>query len=97
MQQIKDVIASVIMDFQSPEKQNRQKLTQKWAEIAGPLISKHTRPSLTKDGRLYVWVDNATLAFELSQKYRQSLLKRIQALLGESEVKTLQFRVGQLR
>jgi predicted nucleic acid-binding Zn ribbon protein len=97
MQSIKDLLPAVFEALKTPEMQGRTKLTAHWAEIAGPRIAAHTRPSLSKDGKLFVWVDQSTLAFELSQKYGPSLLKRAQALLGEEMVKSIGFRVGQLR
>ena len=97
MQSIRDLIPSVFEALQSPVLQQRSKLTMLWAQVAGASIAEHTRPSLTKDGKLFVWVDQSTLAFELNQRYAQSLLKRAQALLGEESVKSISFRVGQLR
>ena len=97
MQSIKDLLPGVFQALTAPELQQRSRLTSHWEQIAGPRIAAHTRPSLTNDGKLFIWVDQSTLAFELSQKYSQSLLKRTQALLGEDAVKSIGFRVGQLR
>ena len=97
MQSIKELLPAVFEALQAPALQTRSQLTLRWAQIAGEKIAAHTRPSLSKDGKLFVWVDQSTLAFELSQKYRQSLLKRTQALIGEDAVKSISFRVGQLR
>ncbi|MBN1689319.1 MAG: DUF721 domain-containing protein [Candidatus Omnitrophica bacterium] len=85
------------MKLQDPEAQRRQKLILEWPSIAGPKIAPHTKPSLGKNGSLYVWVDQSTLAFELNQRYRQNLLKRTQAVLGEENVNKIYFRVGQIR
>ena len=97
MQQIKELIPAVFQALQAPAMQGRSRLVSHWAEITGPRIAAHTRPSLSESGKLFVWVDQSTLASELHQKYRQSILKRTQALLGEEQVKTICFRVGQLR
>ena len=97
MQTLKEIIPGVLSGFQTPENLKRNRLTEHWPAIAGPRIAPHTKPALLRDGRLIVWVDESTLAFELSQKYRQSLLKRTQALMGEENIKSVLFRVGQLR
>ena len=97
MESLKDLVAGVLTELQTPEKTVRQKLIQQWASIAGPKIAQHTRPSLAKDGRLFVWVEQSALAYELSQRYRQTFLKRVQAALGEDVVKAISFRVGELR
>jgi len=94
---IKKIISNVIIELQSPEKKKRQDLLELWPSIAGPKISSQTKPVLGREGRLTVWVSQSVLAFELKQKYQQSLLKRAQAALGEKTVTAIYFRVGQIR
>lgn len=97
MKSIRDLIPGVMKNLQTPENTKKQKLIDSWRKIAGPNIAPHTKPSLTSDGTLFVWVNQASLACELSQKYSSSLLKRTQAVLGEENVKKIHIRVGQLR
>ncbi len=97
MQSIKDLLPGVIAELQTPEKHNRGRLVNEWPSIAGPKIAAHTKPTLSKKGELSVWVDQAALAYELSQKHKPSVLKRAQAALGETVVKSVRFYVGQLR
>lgn len=97
MDQIKDLLAGVMRELQDPEKKKRTKLVNSWASIAGPKLAPHTKPTLSERGDLYVWVDQSSLAFEINQKYRGSLLKRAQAVLGDDAVKTIRIKVGQLR
>ena len=97
MQPIKDVVASVLQGLHSPEKIQQTRLASEWPQIIGGKIAAHTRPMLGRNETLWVWVDQSTLAFEISQKYRETLLKRAQASLGEEAVKAIRIRVGQLR
>lgn len=97
IQAIGELLPSVLASLQSPELALRSRLTAEWPAIAGEKIAAHTRPTLNNSGELWVWVDQSTLAFELNQRYKGSLLKRTQAVLGEGAVKTVRFRVGQLR
>jgi len=97
MDSIRDLLPGVLKSLQTPESSKRQKLVDSWRAIAGPMIAPHTKPSLTPDGKLFVWVDQASLAFEINQKYASSLLKRTQAVLGEENAKKIFIRVGQLR
>ena len=92
-----DILPGVLRDLQSPAKKDAGRITEKWDSIAGPRVAPHTRPFLTKNGNVIVWVDRSALAFELSQRFRSSLLKRIQAVLGEEKVKAIYFKVGQIR
>ena len=97
MLSIKEVLSGVLQELQSPKKAKHRKLLEMWPAIAGAKFSKHTKPFLTKQKRLNVWVDQSALAFELRQRYQQTLLKRTQAVLGEEEVTEIRFFVGQLR
>ncbi len=97
MQQIKDVLSGIFQELRSPQKTVRQTLLAKWPEIAGARIAKDTKPVLMDDGRLIVWVSQSVLAFEIRQRYQPGLLKRAQAALGESTVKSIRIYVGQIR
>ncbi len=97
MQSIGDLIPGVLAGLNTPETLAKSKLLNQWPSIAGPQIAPHTKPSLGSKQTLFVWVDQPALAFELNQKYRQSILKRVQAVLGEEAVAQVRFLVGQLR
>ena len=97
MEAIKDVISHIFSELQTPKKLRNRVLFEQWPSIAGPKIAPHTKPALGQNGQLIVWVDQSVLAFELRQRYQQSLLKRTQAALGEDVVRTVRFLVGQLR
>lgn len=97
MNSIKDCLPHVLQNLKTPEKTRRQALLEAWPAIAGKQFAPHTKPSLTEDGKLFVWVDRSVLAFELNQRYKQSILKRAQAVVGENEIHQIFFRVGQIR
>ena len=97
MQAVKEILPAILRDLQTPEKLKQGRLADAWPRITGPQIASHTKPVFGRNGELCVWVDQSVLAFELNQKYRQVLLKRLQAAVGEETVKTIRFRVGELR
>jgi hypothetical protein len=94
MDDIRSILPKVIRGFEDPEKQKRNLLVDSWASIAGEKLTKQTRPQLSSKGILYVHVSDSVLAFEISQRYRQSLLKRAQAILGEETVKEVRVLGG---
>ena len=94
MDEIRAILPSVIKGFEDPEKQKRSLLVDSWAGIVGEKLVKQTRPQLSSKGILYVHVKESALAFEISQRHRQSLLKRAQAALGEGAVKEVRVLVG---
>ena len=94
---LKDILPFVLADLESPKKAVRSRLAEAWPSLAGPQVAAHTRPVLSDAGELKVWVDQASLAYELNQRHKRALLKRIQAALGEEAVKSIRFLVSQLR
>ena len=94
MDDIRSILPKVIQGFENPEKQKRSLLVDSWASIAGEKLKKQTRPQLSSKGILYVHVTEPSLAFEISKRYRSSLLKRAQAALGEGTVKEVRVLVG---
>lgn len=94
---IREILPGVLSNLKTPIGSVRGQLVDQWPSIVSPKIAMHTRPTLAPSGELCVWVDQATLAFELNQKYRTTILKRTQAALGEDAVKSIRFRIGQLR
>lgn len=97
MQAVGEILPSILTALKHRAASTQNRLAFKWEEIVGPKIASHTRSSLTKSGELIVWVDQSALAFELRQKYSEVLLGRVRAAIGEQAVKSLRFRVGQIR
>ena len=94
MDDIRAILPSVIRGFEDPEKKTRSLLITLWPSIAGEKLAKRTKPQLSSKGILYIHADESVLAYEISQKYRQSFLKRAQAALGEEVVKEVRVLVG---
>ena len=94
---LKDVIPTVLKQLESPESLRRQSLVNRWSEIVGPKIAQHTKPLLGRDAELLIWTDQSSLAYELNQRYRPTILKRVHVLLGENAVRRVRIRVGELR
>ena len=94
MDRIKTILPSVLRGLENPDKQTRSKLVAEWPSIIGAKLAPHTKPQLSQRGVLYVHTDESVLAFEINQKYRQALLKRAQAALGEDKVKDVRVLVG---
>jgi len=97
METLKDVLPTVLSRLQDPETLKKNQLFNQWPDVVGQKIAAHSKPSISKAGHLFVWVDQSALAFELNQKYRPTILKRAQAIMGSGAIKAVHVRVGQLR
>ena len=94
---LKPILNSLFTSLANPELLKKTALVNFWPKIAGSYFSEHTKPRFAPDGKITVWVDDSTIAFELSQRYKPALLKRLKNQFGEEEVKDLRFFVGQIR
>ncbi len=97
MRPLLPILTSVLEELTKGGNPQRFNLTNQWTSIMGEKFGRHTKPSLGNGGALCVWVDDSVLAYELSQKYRGTILRRLEAALGKDTIKRLVFRVGQLR
>ncbi len=94
---LKSVLNSIFLNLTTnPDFQKKSALIECWPKIAGQ-FSKNTKPVFSDDGKITVWVNDSTLAFELSRRYKPVLLKRLKNQFGEDEVKDLRFLVGEIR
>ncbi|PIQ85984.1 MAG: hypothetical protein COV74_06525 [Candidatus Omnitrophica bacterium CG11_big_fil_rev_8_21_14_0_20_45_26] len=75
--------------------QQKSKLVDRWQALVGPKIGAETTPKFGRQS-VIVWTGNAALASELTHKYGQAILKRLQNEFGE-DIKKIWFRVGDPR
>lgn len=95
-QPLKPVLDQLLSKLKDPLHQKRAALVESWPQVIGNRFAKHTKPRLSADGKLTVWVDDSTLAFELSQRYKPVLLKRLGNQLGGEWIKEIRFFVGDI-
>lgn len=91
---LQSIIQSLLEDLTHGVKEKHSTLQSEWPSIVGSAFSQHTRPALERGGTLRVWVDDSSLASELSQRYSGTILKRAENILGEGIIKKIKFRVG---
>ncbi|MBI4357668.1 MAG: DUF721 domain-containing protein [Candidatus Omnitrophica bacterium] len=94
---LKPILESLFARLSEPWQQRRSALVNLWPRLVGSDFAKHTKPRFAADGSVTVWVDDSTLAFELSRRYKPVLLKRLRGQFGEAQVKDVKFFVGELR
>ena len=90
------ILDNLLTRLKDPEQSRKTALMDLWPKIAGP-FSERTKARFTSGGEVVVWVNDSTLAFELSQRYKPALLKRLRNQFGENEIKDIRFFVGEIR
>lgn len=73
-----------------------QETTVAWERAVGEEQARHSEPYALRGKILFVRVDDSTRAFDLSRKYKRSLIKRMQNEIGRDRLEDIVFRVGQL-
>ncbi len=66
-----------------------------WKEIAGEPVSLHSRPHAIRNRILFVEVSHSTWMQQL-QFLKPTLLKKINAYLGEPLIEDIRFRIGKI-
>lgn len=90
------ILDGLLARLRTQEQNKKAVLMKLWPKIAGR-FSEHTKPRFGSNGRVIVWVDDSTLAFELSRRHKPALLKRLVNQFGENAVKDIRFLVGEPR
>ena len=91
MDNIKNIIQSVIKDIPVKGAENKASIEDLWREAAGEINSKNTRLSSLDNGVLTVFVDSSSRIYALSA-IQAKILKHIQT--DFPEVKDIKFRIG---
>ena len=74
--------------------QERMRLEQVWAEVAGEKIARQTRAGAIKRGVLEIEVGNGALMQELAGFHKRRLLDALKRKLKGVVLKDLRFRAG---
>jgi predicted nucleic acid-binding Zn ribbon protein len=75
-------------------RQDRLRLEQAWAEVAGKEVARQTRPGAMRRGILEIEVGNAALLQELAGFHKRHLLEGLKQILTGVPLKDLRFRAG---
>ncbi len=96
MEHIKDILTEVIQKLEKREKTDSGKIINIWRRIVGEKIASHTKPYKFVKNTLYVYVDESTWVYELSQKYKNNLIVRLNNEIDKQKIRDIYFRVGNI-
>jgi hypothetical protein len=66
-----------------------------WKEIVGEVVAGQTRPRAVRNKMLFIDVSHSTWVHQL-QFLKPTLLKKINAFLGEPEIQDIRFKLGKI-
>ncbi|MBM3251322.1 MAG: DUF721 domain-containing protein [Candidatus Omnitrophica bacterium] len=93
MEQIKDVVSSVIKKLASSASGPGQLIGQAWQEAAGKKFIKHAAIENYKNGKLLVRVDSPVALFQLNLK-RNQILEKLQKI--DTGLKIIDLKLGKV-
>ena len=93
-EQISEVLSRLFAERGWGRKQDRLRLEQTWAEVAGPDVAGQTRLGALRRGVLEVEVSSGALMQELAGFHKRRLLEGMKKKLSGVPLKDLRFRAG---
>ena len=91
---MKDVLEKLLADLARGPKAQGKRAVEAWEAVVPERLRRHASPVALRGRRLIVAVDSSTWAFELSTRYKVSILKRMQTELGSETIQDISFRAG---
>lgn len=89
------IISQVIKKLDTKTHGQKEKIAQAWQSAIEPKAISHTRPVAVKKNVLTVEVDSSTWLYMLSLK-KKNILENMGKSLGESKIKDIRFRMGEI-
>jgi predicted nucleic acid-binding Zn ribbon protein len=77
-------------------RQDRLRLEEAWAAVAGPEQARHTCVGAFRRGVLEILVGNAVLLQELAHYQKRRLLEQLRTRLPDTRLTDLRFRAGRI-
>jgi len=94
MEQIKDIINSVIKNISSGKRKVQEEILKTWEDVLGKRAAKHTKIMGIHNGKLFVNVDSSVWLFQLNLK-RNYLLGELRKITDD--VEEINFRIGRVK
>ena len=92
---IKDVLDSVLRDLGGGKVSQAGVIGAVWVKAAGEAAAKHAKPVDIREGVLVVHVDSSSWLHKLTME-KAGILAQIKNELGESPVKDIKLRIGEI-
>jgi predicted nucleic acid-binding Zn ribbon protein len=87
------LMSGVLTDMGLGESARALRMAERWQEVAGAEIARHSRPTALRAGVLEVTVDSSVWCQQLQMR-RPELLDALRRVLGEAAPRDLWLRLG---
>ncbi len=93
---IENVLKDVIKNLSGKGRISEEDVVGAWTRAAGEKAARHTKPVSIRKGVMTVNVDNSGWLYELSVE-KKELLNRLGGKIKGKQIKTLRFRIGEIK
>ncbi len=91
---MKEALEKLLADLARGPRGQARRAVEAWEAVVPERLRRHASPVAMRGRKLIVAVDSPAWAFELSTRYRMSILKRMQNELGSETIQDIHFRAG---
>jgi len=93
-EQLGNIMDRVLLNLKKAADTPTNNLKEEWESLVGEKLAKYSKIAGIKNKIAFCYVEDSTWAFELSTRYKQTILKRLQNRFGDEEITDIRFKVG---
>lgn len=92
-EKVSDMIAKVVKRSGLEDVMWERNLLEKWEDIVGQDVAKHTRPGSFEHGVLTIYVDSSPWLSVLEREFKPAILKSLQNGIDQKNIKSLHLKL----
>lgn len=89
-----EVLPGLMKQLGLSERYSEQEMQAAWREIVGDFLAQHSHPLRLRQGVLQVQVQNPSVHYELSHKWKAHVLGKLRQRFGAAAVKEIRYVLG---
>lgn len=93
---IGEVLGSLLRKLGLERRAREARIALEWERVVGERIARHSKPVGVRGRTLLVNVDSSVWLAELDRFFKDAMLEKIRAELGEKPIRDIRFRIGEI-
>lgn len=93
---IGEVLGRLLKRLGLERRAREARIALEWGRVVGETIARHSRPVGVRGKALLVNVDSSVWLAELDRYFKNAMLEKIRAELGEKRISDIRFRIGEI-
>jgi predicted nucleic acid-binding Zn ribbon protein len=93
---IGEVLGKLLRKLGLERRTREARIALEWERVVGDTIARHSKPAGVRGKTLLVNVDSSVWLAELNRYFKDAMIEKIQAELGETRISDIRFRIGEI-